>query len=537
MRATFFGIEIGRTGLSLSQLGLDVTGHNIANVDTKGYTRQRIVSTAYDPFSTIGRALPVEQALVGSGVRVKILDQIRSAYLDRRFRTENSTFSYWDKRAESLRYVESFFDNVNEETSLNFSIARFFEAMKVLAEDPVEGAPRKLLQTAGQDLVQQLNSVYDGLIELQEAQNKAVEITVDEINRIAAEIVELNKAIYGFEITGHIANDLRDKRNLLLDELSTLVDIEYKEYPDGYSVSVGERGNSFLEVSIGGRVLIDHDSRNLLGTRDDVPNPIDGEADIHVPVWLDRNGDPIVETDANGDEVFADLIISGGELKAYMDMRDNNTIDRPGIPYYIEMLNNLARALVQEINEVHRQGWTDPPVGISENYVDFFYYDEGDSLGIEQITAKNIRLSDKVLESEYNIACSTIQIVKQGSPEDLQRGNNVNMNNLYALFLKKDISLEDIGDGIAIGSFDGFVTSMRFDAGNSLNFAMKTADTSRTLTLAAENQRTSISGVSLDEEMTSLMKYQHAYSGAARVITAMDDALDRLINGTGRVGL
>ena len=84
MRATFFGIEIGRTGLSYSQLGLDVTGHNIANVDTEGYTRQRLVGTAFDPFSTIGRALPVEQARVGGGVRVKILDQIRSAYLDSR---------------------------------------------------------------------------------------------------------------------------------------------------------------------------------------------------------------------------------------------------------------------------------------------------------------------------------------------------------------------------------------------------------------------------------------------------------------------
>ena len=563
MRSTFFGIEIGKTGLSYSQLGLDVTGHNIANVETAGYTRQRLIGTAYDPFATIGRALPVEQALIGGGVRVKILDQIRSAYLDRRFRTENTTNAYWGKRAESFSYVESFFDNVNEQTSINFSLARFFEAIKVLAEDTVEGAPRKLLQSSGQDMVQQLNSIYEGLMELQDSQNRAVEVTVGDINRIAKEIVELNKAIYGFEITGHIANDLRDKRNLLLDELSELVDIEYKDVPDG-------RGFTMLEVSIGGRKLLFHDESETLGVRL-VPNEIDGEDPVWQPCWIDPITKlPLLVDDGFGNMVPDDFMPRGGELKAYMDVRDNTGVELPGIPRYIEMLNDLARALVQEINEVHRKGWTDPPVGASQTGINFFdesaawfrenglgdrlyatydgqWVDEAgvvvpDPIGagftdeifdLSQITAKNIRLSKDVSDSEFNIACSSVRIEKNGDSVYLQRGNNENMNDMYALFLLKDISV----NGEPIGSFDGFITSIRFDVGNTLNYAKKMADTSKTLTLAAENQRTSISGVSLDEEMTSLVKYQHAYSGASRVITAMDEALDRLINGTGRVGL
>ena len=540
VRATFFGLEIGKTGLTMSQLGLDVTGHNIANVDTRGYTRQRIVSTAYDPFATIGRALPVDQARVGGGVHVMIHDQIRSAYLDRRFRTENSTNAYWQKRTESLRYLESYFDNVNEETSINYSIARFFKAMKVLAEDTVEGAPRTLLQTAGKDLVQQLNLIYEGLIDLQETQNKAVLDSVGQINRIADEIAQLNKAIYGFEITGHVANDLRDKRNVLLDDLSTLVDIEYRDYPDG-------KGYTKLEVSIGGRVLVDHADTWQVCVRE-VPNKIPelkdaDEAPVWEVVWMkdDPSGKPIPDPDSP-------LILKGGELKAYIDMRDGDGIDKNprGIPYYIEMLNNLARALVQEVNTIHTQGWTDHPVDDSSTGIKFFE-DFGAGTGpgyvVDQetllsVTARNIRLSDEVEESEYNIACSSKMIVKQGSPEELQRGNNENMNALYALFLKKDIALGDKAfGGIAIGSFDGYATSIRFDVGNTLNTAIKTAENSNTLTIAAENQRLAIAGVSLDEEMTNLIRYQHAYNGAARVITAMDDALDRLINGTGRVGL
>ena len=559
MRATFFGIEIGKTGIQVSQLGLDVTGHNIANIDTKGYTRQRIVSTAYDPFATIGRALPRDQARVGGGVRVKILDQIRSAYLDKRYRLENTAFSYWNKRAESLSYVESFFDNVNEETSINFSLARFFEAMKVLSEDSVEGAPRKLLQTAGEDLTQQLNMIYDGLIELQESQDKSVEVAIGEINRIAQEIVDLNKSIYGFEITGHIANDLRDKRNLLLDELSILIDTEYEEISDGL-------GNFVLEVSIGGTKLVSHDKLSQLGVYK-TENMIEGEADVWTPAWVSilgknyasvvkelppggiisdyteinyPNGVPryILTTDLGNLTDLDMSVIKGGELKAYIDMRDNSGVELPGIPRYIEMLNNLARALVQEINTVHNLGWTDPPTGASATGVNFFYFDALDPQGIDQITAKNIRLSDEVAKSEYNIAASSEQIVKQGAPNELQRGNNENMNDLYALFLLKDIEVTlSSGSSVAIGSFDGFATSVRFDVANTLNYAHKTAITSNTLQIAAENQRVSVSGVSLDEEMTNIVKYQHAYSGAARVITAMDEVLDRLINGTGRVGL
>ena len=554
-RSTFFGLEIGKTGLTMSQLGLDVTGHNIANVDTRGYTRQRIVSTAYDPFGTIGRALPASQALVGGGVHVKLHDQIRSAYLDRRYRTENTVNAYWQKRTESMRYLESYFDNVNEETSINYSIARFFQAMKVLAEDTVEGAPRTLMQTASKDLVQQLNMIYEGLVDLQDTQNQAVSVTVEEINRIANEIAQLNKSIYGFEITGHLANDLRDKRNVLIDELSTYIDVEYRDYPDG-------KGHTKFEVSIGGETLVDHADSWQLGVRE-VRNPIPelkaaNESPVLEVVWMKDDGSGGLIPDPGNP-----LIVKSGQLKAYLDIRDGNGVGNnvKGIPYYIEMLNNLARALVQEINTVHTQGWTDHPVEGSKTHILFFddfgageirdlYEDPDDASKITgtvyfvdqdkllSVTARNIRLSDDVESSVYNIACSSTMIVKQGKPEELQRGNNENMNALYDLFRKKDIALgTEATGGVSIGSFDGYATSIRFDVGNVLNSCIKTAENCNTLTIAAENQRISIAGVSLDEEMTNLIRYQHAYNGAARVITAMDDALDRLINGTGRVGL
>ena len=644
-RATFFGIEIGKTGLTLSQLGLDITGHNIANVDTLGYTRQRLISTAYEPNSSLGRALPVNKALVGGGVNVKIHDQIRSAYLDRRFRTENTINSYWQTRTRNLSYLETFFDDYIEETSINYSLATFFGAIKVLAEDTVEGAPRKLLQIAGSDLTKHLNSIYAGLIELQDSQDLAVETTTDKINRMLVDVVELNKAIYRYEITGLVANDLRDKRNLLLDQLSELIDIDYYEYPDG-------TGMTKMQVWTGNVKLVDHDAWQELGVRK-IPNAIEGEdpvwevylkgvlakidedrqdfgpwgatlenlenpgvtVGIEVLIGLDRSS-PTYTAELNAaldrmdalcneirvmdpatqrkeiDEKLAELsglvrnvsydekkgvvLINGvahdtqaietrrsdpadapdilpfavtrGELKAYLDMRDGADVEIRGIPYYIEMLNNLARALVQEINAIHVTGWTDNPP-LSESGIVFFDADgavhdivkdaDGNVISynitnIHDITAKNIRLNEYIAAEggEYNIACSTVKIDKN-LPTGLQSGNNENMNKLYEVFLRKDITVA----GTTIGSYDGFATGIRFDLATTLNFAKSTAENSTILTISAENQRQSISGVSLDEEMTNLIKYQHAYNGASRVITTMDDALDVLINRTGRVGL
>jgi len=591
MRATFFGLEIGRTGLHTAQFGLDVTSHNISNLDTAGYTRQRIVQTAYDPFASVTRLAPIAQGgLVGGGTRVIILDQIRSAFLDRRFRTESTANAYWETRTQSLSYIESFFDNVNEKTSINYSLAEFFRAMTIVSHDPVSGAPRTLMQTAAMDMVQQFHMIHQGLIDFQKVENLAVVTKTEEINRRAQDMVELNKAIYSFEVTGLIANDLRDKRNLLLDELSRLIDIEYEETPDMF-------GHSVMKVTIAGETLVDHDKSNEL-TVGWITNVLDGEDMVAIPIWAKdfrvpwptspNNVMPTNPADIAAWEAIRDVVggindakinmdrITGGELKAHIDMRDGieGGVDstQRGIPYYIEMMNNLARALVVEINSIHVQGWTDNPSG-SETGVLFFedmgvgeveFLDtygnvvpEGhpsvvtaryvvDNALLRNITAKNIKLSDKVSENAFNIAASSVEIGRpiagvSGESGELQRGNNVNMNRLYALFQKTGISIEIEIDGISIrrdiGSFDEYGTRIRFDVGNTLHTAKQMAETSRILTLAANNQRTAIAGVSLDEEMVHLVKYNHAYNGAARVITQMDDALDRLINGTGRVGL
>ena len=664
IRGTFFGLEIGRSGLTTAQFGLEVTGHNIANVDTARFTRQSVRQAQHAPFETVGRFAPTNAATVGGGTRVQILEQIRSSYLDRRFRSESTTHAFWNTRSQSLSHVESFFDNVNEATSINRAMSEFFRSMKVASEDPVSGAPRVLMRTTAEDLTAMLRMNHTGLVSLQESENRAVVTKTGEVNRRLENIRLLNGQIYNFEVTGLIANDLRDRRNLELDELAQLIDIDWDEREDQF-------GNSVFSLTIAGETAVHHDRRMTMSVGW-VENPVRGvDSLVAIPIWAERmprdftpsQSAPFPLMSGNDSSVprWEDFLnlpegqrqaafdnamrlynwaveaaavdmrrITGGEIKAHMGVRDGigdtpDSISR-GIPYYLEMINDLARALFVQINQQHVQGWSDNPNG-SETGIKFFraigpngnpigrvvfydsdgdelqvvsnddtriyadntvfldangdpldpnapnfsssqatyirFYDEGGTfLGYSQgsaniastrfevtpeelahVTALNFNVSDEIMASEFNIASSSQRIGRtDGTPIELQRGNNENMNDLYSLFGETGISVTIIGpDGRErtreIGTFDDYGTVIRFNVANTLHTAHQNARTSRALTLSANNQRTAIAGVSLDEEMVGLVRFQHAYNGAARIITAIDEALDRLINGTGRVGI
>ena len=520
-RPTFYGIEIGRSGLTVSQYGLDVTGHNIANVDTAGFTRQRLINTAYDPYTSIMKFKPVENALIGQGAYVLVHDQIRSAFLDRQFRTEQTLFSTWAIRNQGLAYVEALYEGSNS-SNIAVGLDALFKAFNLETNEAADSEQRVNIQNAGLNFAQNLNIIYERLVEQQSNQNTAVDAIVQRINTLSQNMVELNDSIFAFEMGGkYHANDLRDKRNLILDELSALVDITYEEYNDDPTDPLHTK----LIVKMGGHTLVDHLERNELLCITQ-PNEITGEDDVYIPIWKD-DGTP--------------LIVTGGEMRGHLDLRDSMDIDLPGIPYFVEQLNNLCRAVAQEINELHYTGFTHPSApGGSHDGIDFFYVDRSSGTAdYSSVTAKDFRLSDEVKASEYNIASSSTFIeMNPDDPEEMVIGNQEIALAIHRLLDKVDVKLfESTPDEVAIGSLSNFVTSMLLGVGLTKQQSQTRSDNQQTQLLAVDNQRTSISGVSLDEEMTNLIKYTHAYNGSSRVITTMDDALDTLINRTGRVGL
>ena len=497
MRSTFFGLEVARTGLNISQKGLDVTGHNIANVNTPGYNRQRLVKTAYEPFSGSRLFLPVDNALVGAGVKVMILDQIRSAFYDRQFRSEQTLYSEWSTRTTGLTYVEALFEDF-EESALTQGINKLFQAFLTLTTEANDKEQRTVVQQAAISLTDSFNQIYKRLEELKENHNTAIEAVITRINTITDNIASLNKSIYAYEMNGFRANDLRDKRNLLIDELSGLVDIKYHETEDNKLI---------IELAgIPGAELVNHVTANNF-------NITYGENGLPEKIIVDGTA-----YDYSSDKL-------GGELKGHLDLRDNATSDTPGIPYFMEQLNILARAIVQEVNKIHRNGFTHPASGEeSRTGVNFFHEPDEPA----EVTAENIRLSDDVLNSVFNIAASSKKINLVGDGDELQQGNQENARAIYELLNKSDLK--------NIGGFNSFMSGIILDVAITLEHSKTKSENQKSNLLAVDNQRTSVSGVSLDEEMTNLIKYQHAYSGASRVITAMDEALEVIINRMGIVG-
>lgn len=476
MRSTFYGFEIAKMSLAISQKAIDITGHNIANADTKGYTRQRITLASKDPYMQ-SRFLDPERGIVGGGVSIQSLDQIRDIYIDKQYRKENNLMEMWNTRSEALSYIEQIFDET-QDSGLSDSINTFFKSLHDLTNNPADKGTRISVIQNALKMTELFNHYSSQLKDKQTELDNATKISVMRINDISSNLVNLNEQIKSYELKGEKANDLRDKRNLLLDELSGIIDFTYEESKDGT-----------VNVAINGKNLIEGSVRNILESNNNI-------------TWLDDG---------------SNLIIKRGSLKAYLDMRDGDSENNVGIPYIINNLDLLAESIGNEINKVHSLGWTLPDFanGVpSITGVDFFN---------PQITAETFALSDAILENSNNIAASSENITSAEL-----KGNNLVASMLTGIQNRTDIP--------KISSIDSFLKGIVTELAIETSHARFMFEGQETLTLSLSNQKSSVSGVSIDEEMTSLLRFQHIYAASARLITAIDEYLDVLINRTGIVG-
>ena len=507
MSSTFYGLQIARTGVFVSQKGLEVTGHNIANANTPGYTRQRLITSSIEGGMNYGMFTYTSKGQVGGGVDIQELTQIRDAFLDMQYRRESGTLGEWSVKTDALQYIEGVFREPSD-AGINSVLADLFEDLHELSKNPESKEIRTLVRQDAIKLTETMRHYYNQLVSLQEEQDTAIKLTIDEINDIVKNIRDLNEQIFKYEAGGERANDLRDKRNLLVDQLSTLIKIDYYETPTGR-----------FRIDLNGVPLVDHLSYRTLDVDKSKENPIKGEANLYAIKW-------------EGTDIYLDLNdIKGGKLKGYLDMRDGNIESNMGIPYFIEELNAFAKDIADAFNYIHRKGYTLPYDGnSSETGIDFFTYEEG--MGNE-VTAKNIKLSDKIMESVYNIATSSQPLL---ADDPTGWGNNEIALQLADLRNKDKIV---VGEGDNIREIEGLentIKSIIADLAVESSHSSKMKEGQDILVYNLETQRLSISGVSIDEEMTNLVQYQHAYSAAARMITAIDEALDVLINRTGVVG-
>lgn len=225
MAMGFGSYEIARSGMFVNERALFVTGHNISNVNTPGFSRQQAM-IATGPYQNCGGFQ------LGLGADIQQIRQIRHQFLDNIYRDENTLLGYWETRNKTFQEIQTILGDPMEEGLQNV-LNQFWDSWQELSKEPDSLTVRALVRQRAEALVYHINHVGQQLDKLQNDLNYEVYMRISEVNDITRQIASLNKAIFSAEVTGDNANDYRDQRNLLIDRLSKLADVEATEMMDG----------------------------------------------------------------------------------------------------------------------------------------------------------------------------------------------------------------------------------------------------------------------------------------------------------------
>jgi flagellar hook-associated protein 1 FlgK len=454
--STFVGIETALRGLIAQQQALEISGHNITNANTPGYTRQ----TAN--FSTTAPVQVAPGSLLGTGVTVTGFQRIRDSFLDVQLRAQTMLQGSAQATQDNLGQIEGVI-NEPSDTGLNSLLGAYWSAWQNVANSPQDTATRQALVEAAKSLASGLNNTSTQLstIASQTAQDSS--LTLQQVNSDAQTLQTLNTAIYNAQAVGDTANDLLDQRDKLLDDMSQLGNVSVTDNADGTN-NVNFDG---VALVAGKTAYALSESGGTLSNNMTTPQT-------------------------------ATLTSTMGKLGALVALRDTT------IPSYQSQLDGIANALSTQTNTLNAAGYAlDGTTGNN-----FF----------SGTTAATIA----VVATPTKIAASA---TSTGVP-----GDNTNALALADLQNQAQASL----GGSTIDAADAqLVTTI----GSDSQSAQRSVSNANVLVDSLTNRRDSVSGVSLDEEMTNLVKYQQGYQAASRALNAIDDALNKLINGTGRVGL
>ena len=435
--STFMGLHTSLRGLLAEQRALDVTSHNIANANTPGYSRQEAVLQATDAL-----ALPTGEQL-GTGIDVVAYKRIRDSFLDLQFRAQNMQVGAGAARTDGLDQVEMRLAEPSD-NGLAAQLNSFWGKWADLANAPDSGAAKQALMSDAKSLVSSVNALDQGLqtASTQAAdQLAAVTGTGGQLQQIAKELAGLNGAIRDTQRVGGDPNDLLDRRDVLLDQLSGLA-----------QVSVADDGAGSINITLGGAA-----------------SPlVSGTALTWPPPAMSANPGGKIGT-------LTDLSSPTGTLASYR-----------------ADLATVAQKLTTQVNAVYN-----PAAG-----TDFFAYDAlTATMSVNPaVTAANVRAGAGAAgDNSAALALSEL------------RGATGGADDLYSRFVTR------IGTEVAD--------------------ARRTTQNATALSESIEDRRQSTAGVSLDEEMTNLIRFQRGYQAASRAMSTTDAMLDQLINRTGRVGL
>jgi len=554
-----FGVmTMAGSSLLAQQKAINVTGNNIANVNTPGYSRQRVLMETKLPLMSSSGPMTY-------GVEVGTIERVYDRFLGIQINAESETLGYWEARKEGLEIAEVIF-NESGEFGLSQSINRFWGSWQDLSNDPSSHNERVILEAHSEVMTGTFNQIYSDLLNAQKGLDGSIEGAVAEINQLSQQIADLNQKVMEVEASGFIANDYRDQRDLALKELAGLIDINAFEDTSGrVTVSVGA-GQTLVESS---------SSRNLT-------TQVNGFGLKNI-AWVGPDGTTV--------DITSD--IHNGQVNGWLEARD---VDIRG---YLRQLDILAETMMEQVNTLHQAGWgldgstgtafftglaqasgsmdslltiTAEAGGTGNIQVTLV---GGGTAGAETVTTDpvtgdiQIAIEDGV-STGGDIAAALqahagINTVVAGAPAavwDLSAGTNTSVlaggisargiqvnsavsNNLDLMAASSTsagipgnnsqaIAIANLQHASTMNSnsttFEDFYNTLVSQVGGDLQSANAYSNHQSDMVVQLENRRESISGVSLDEEMINLLKFQAAYDAAAKLITTADELLQTVLN-------
>ncbi len=465
--SNLFGIlDIGRNALFAQQKGISVTGHNIANVNTPGFSRQKVSLETNYPLTT-------SPGQLGTGVDAAAIQRVYDRFLGTQIQNETMDLGKREAFLKSLQRLESV---LNESTGfgLNQAMGEYWNSWQDLSSNPGGEAERVTLIAKGEALAGTFSQFRGDIVNVQKAADLSIQAAVEDINSLAEQVAGLNDKISQLEFLGQNANDYRDQRDALVNEISMSIDINSYENDDGKVVVLLNSGRPLVEDLSAWRLSTEPDGSGF-----------------HAVVWTDHGGGTHDITDR----------IAGGKLKGWIDARDVAAGE------YLDKMDTLAGRMIEEVNTLHSAGFglVDPATGLPHTGNDFF----------TGTSAADMAVSAAVSADFRTVAASE---TLTGVPGD--NGNAINIANLQSKLTMNGTP--------GTTTFDEFFNATVSGIGNDVREAANFHQHQKDMVSQLENHRESVSGVSLDEEMIQLVKFQHGYEAAARLVSTVDEMMETI---------
>lgn len=415
-------LNTAKSGMNVSQVAIQTTSHNISNINTPGYSRQRVNQSASSPYSMPGKNSNFGAGQIGTGAQIDDVTRIRNSFYDYQYRSESHQYGNTSVKYEYFKNIEGIF-NEPSDTAISSSLNSFFNSWSELSKDPQSSGVKSVVIENGKYLSNSINSAFKRLESLEEGLDKQSEYIMDEVNSMLSQLDKLEKNIKIIQGSGKSPNDFLDQRDQLLDNLSFKLNINDKD----------------------------------------------------VKATLKK------AYDANGKVTLDDLTKSGvkisGELEGTLSMKKE-------INKYKDGLKQLANTITSNVNKAAGQ--------------EIFKAKDGELISI--------------------------------NPEMLQEPEKINVTADIALKVY-ELKSEKVNINGKDMTINTFYNSMIQDLGQSSAAVIRDESNQSKLLENIDSSRSSVSGVSLDEEMISLVQLQHTYSANAKVMSTIDSLLDVVVNG------